>query len=166
MVTYKLATIEDLKYIGYLRQKIWDSTYRGIYDNEWIDQFDFAHHERNDLLKLQNPDFYVYLILENNNKIGYFMLSQELPCRYKDFTVCLNALYILPDFQGKGIGCEGIEMIKEYCKIHGINKFYNQCNVHNSKAISFYKKMGGMIGHKDIGNAYKYEDSIWFEYHI
>lgn len=166
MAIFKEATLDDARYIGELRHKIWSSTYGGIYNDDIIENFDFEWHIENDNAKIKNSNFNVYLIIDNNTKIGYMMFSKEQPSVYKDFSICLNSLYILPEYQRRGIGYEAFEIIKNYCRINCINKFYNQCNLHNAKALSFYKKMGGTIGHQDICNREKIEDTVWLEYFL
>lgn len=166
MMEFKLATLEDAKDISILRQKSWDSAYRGIYNDDIIDNFDFSFHIKKDIEKIKKPNFRVYFIIENNTKAGYLIFSKEEPTLYKDFVLCLNSLYILPEFQRKGIGCKSIKLVKDYCKINCINKFYNQCNAHNIEAINFYTKIGGTIGYEDLDNATKIEDTIYFEHFL
>lgn len=166
MAIFQVATLNDARDIGKLRQKIWSSTYDGIYSNDMIDNFDFQWHLEKDIAKIQNPNFNVYLIVENNTNIGYVIFSKEDPPVYKDFSICLNSLYILPEYQRKGIGSKAFNIINDYCRINHINKFYNQCNLHNTKALDFYERMGGIIGHENICNNEKIEDTLWFEYFL
>lgn len=42
----------DADLLGQLRQKAWSFTYRGIYPDEMIDQFDYAWHKERDLLRI------------------------------------------------------------------------------------------------------------------
>lgn len=166
MVTFTLATIAEAKDIAELRKRIWASTYDGIYSEEVLENYNVHSHIKKDEAKILNPKFKVYLIKEEQKKIGYLIFSYEDPSVYKDFNLCLNSLYLLPEYQGRGIGQEGINIVSSYCKTKGINKFYNQCNLHNSKGVAFYKKQGGIIGQQDIGNSDKIEDTIWFEYFL
>lgn len=108
----------------------------------------------------------MYLIVDGDKKIGYLIFSYEDHPVYKDFNLCLNSLYLLPEYEGRGIGHEGINIVSSYCKTNGVSKFYNQCNLHNSKAVAFYKNHGGIIGHQDIGNSDKIQDTIWFDYYL
>lgn len=166
MIEFKLATLEDAKDISILRQRIWDSTYRGIYSDDTIDKFDLSFHIEKDIEKIKKPNFRVYLIIVNNTKAGYLTFSKEEPTLYKNFIICLNSLYILPEFQRKGIGSKSIKLVKDYCKINSTNKFYNQCNAHNIEAINFYTRIGGTIGYEDLSNANKIEDTIYFEHFL
>lgn len=163
---FKLATLKDAKDISILRQRIWDYTYRGIYSDDTIDNFDFSFHIKKDIEKIKKPNFRVYFIIVNNTKAGYLIFSKEDPTLYKDFFICLNSLYILPKFQRKGIGSKSIKLVKDYCKINSINKFYNQCNAHNIEGINFYTRIGGTIGNEDLSNINKIEDTVWFEYYL
>lgn len=37
----RIATKEDIKKLAVLRQKVWDETYRGIYSDDIIDNYDY-----------------------------------------------------------------------------------------------------------------------------
>lgn len=56
------AKASDAVTISTLRQKIWDTTYRGIYPDAVIDDFDYDWHQQRDLKKISDPSFTVYLI--------------------------------------------------------------------------------------------------------
>ena len=44
MIDFVPAQPEDAARIGRLRQRCWAATYRGVYPDEMIDQFDYAWH--------------------------------------------------------------------------------------------------------------------------
>lgn len=52
---------DALSIIG-LRHKIWSTTYRGIYPDHMIDDFDWAWHEEKELSRINDPAYSVYLI--------------------------------------------------------------------------------------------------------
>ena len=43
-VVFRRTQEEDAAVIAKLRQEIWSTTYRGIYPDDMIDQFDYAWH--------------------------------------------------------------------------------------------------------------------------
>ena len=73
------AQLDDARVIAQLRKKIWSTTYRGIYPDEMIDQFDLDWHTQKDAQRIQNPDYAVYLIRREGVAIGYITLHHHLP---------------------------------------------------------------------------------------
>ena len=61
-VEFVPAKAGDAESIGRLRQRIWDTTYRGIYPDTDIDGFDYEWHRERDLRRISDPSFMVYLI--------------------------------------------------------------------------------------------------------
>ncbi len=78
--------------ISTLRQKIWDTTYRGIYPDTVIDDFNYDWHQQRDLKKISDPSFTVYLIKCGGEDIGYFVF------RYDGSAVWLHSLYVLQEY--------------------------------------------------------------------
>ena len=74
-VDFILAKADDAVTISMLRQRIWDTTYRGIYPDAVIDDFDYDWHQQRDLKKISNPSFTVYLIKYGDADIGYFIFQ-------------------------------------------------------------------------------------------
>lgn len=138
--------------------------YQGIYREEMLKNYDFNWHMASDSKNINNPDFQHFFIMEDTAIIGYLIFSERKPPVYKDFTVCLNSLYILPQYQKKGIGRKAFAMVESFCREKGAVKFYNQCHPLNRNALKFYEKMGGKVGFQDIGHDNKEEDCVWFEY--
>ncbi|CQR74238.1 GNAT family N-acetyltransferase [Sporomusa ovata] len=164
MVIFRVALEKDAQTITEIRQKAWNTTYRGIYPDEIIDQYNFDRYYPKDLMQIKNPQLKVYLIEDGKEAVGYFIYGKNLLGTYKDFEICLKSLYILPKYQRQGIGTQAFTMLKTYCKENHINKFYNECNVENRNALAFYHKMGGKIGMKDDEHESQGENTCWIEY--
>ena len=140
--------LEDVPSMAVLRQKIWDTTYRGIYKDEVIDNFDYKRAETNFKNYIDQPNTLFKAALCDNKIIGYICFSKIDEC-YKDYRYIINYFHISKDFQGRGLGTRFFQMIVSYCKQKGIDKFYVTCNKHNLKARKFYEKMGGIIDYID-----------------
>ena len=56
------AAKEDVPEIIALRHQIWGTTYRGIYPDDMIDNFDWAWHQEKELLRINDPAYSVYLL--------------------------------------------------------------------------------------------------------
>ena len=152
------AKTSDAAAISTLRQRIWDTTYRGIYPDAVIDDFDFVWHQQRDLKKISDPSFTVYLIKYGDEDIGYFVFQ------HTGSEVWLHSLYVLREYQHKGIGKEAFVILEDYCRENGIDRFACSCSPHNENAMRFYQRMGGMVTKTDTGHGNRQEDGVIFEF--
>ena len=152
------AKAVDAAAISALRQRIWNTTYRGIYPDAVIDDFDFDWHRQRDLEKISDPSFTVYLIRYGDEDIGYFIF------RHTDSGVWLHSLYVLQEYQHRGIGKQAFSILKDYCRENGISRFSCNCSPHNENAMRFYQRMGGVVVKTDTGHENRQEDGVIFEF--
>ena len=165
MIEFKRAGFEDLETLARTRQKVWATTYRGIYPDDAIDHFDLEWHMARDRGRMMDKGQEFYLVMDGEECVGYFYYgTPHVPL--KDHTFCLNALYFLPDYRGKGLGKRVFAMIRQICKERGITKFFNGCNTHNIPARGFYYKMGGVVEVINDGHCNHAEDQMYFEYDL
>ena len=132
----------DAPVIAATRQIVWDQTYRGIYPDETIDNYNLEFYTCRDRQRMEEPDQHYYLFMDQNRCVGYFSFGPYHYGVYKDFQVCLNNLYILEAYKGMGLGKQAFAILREYCHNHGIGKFFCGCNANNHPAIGFYRHMG------------------------
>ena len=154
------AQISDASVWGQLRQAAWATTYRGIYPDAMIDDFDFSWHLKKDRDKLRNPEFHVYFLRLRSRNAGYLVYRHEAK------RVTLNSLYLLPEARRRGIGRIALQHVRTYCREHGVSGFRLQCNPWNENAMAFYRAMGGTIIKWDTGYAEKLQDGVVFEFSV
>ena len=106
------AAKEDVPEIIALRHQIWGTTYRGIYPDDMIDNFDWAWHQEKELLRINDPAYSVYLLQKDDQNIGYLTISRT-------DGIVLQSLYILSEYQRQGIGRAAFDFIRAYCREHG-----------------------------------------------
>ncbi len=159
-VEFVTAKISDAATISMLRQRIWDTTYRGIYPDAVIDEFDYDWHQQRDLQKISNPFFTVYLIKYGDENIGYLIFRDD------DTGVWLHSLYVLQEYQHIGIGKQAFSILKNYCNEREINCFACNCSPHNENAMRFYQHMGGVVTKTDTGHENRQEDGVIFEFNL
>ena len=134
------ANRDDCKILSRVKRDVWLTTYRGIYEDDKLDNYDYLYHENKFISKLEE----LYVIKDNSEIVGYF--SFGIPrYKYKDYKYCINSLYILNNYQGKGIGKRVFAFINDYCSENNIEGYFTNCNKYNTKALGFYLKMGGVI---------------------
>ena len=154
------AKTSDAAAISTLRQRIWDTTYRGIYPDTAIDNFDYDWHQQRDLKKISDPSFTVYPIKHGDEDIGYFVFQ------HAGSGVWLHSLYVLREYQHKGIGKQAFVILEDYCRENGISRFACNCSPHNENAMRFYQRMGGVVTKADTGHGNRQEDGVIFEFNV
>lgn len=152
-VEFVLAKESDAPLVAQLRQKVWSTTYRGIFPDEMIDAFDYGWHTERDLYRIRCRDYAVWLMVKEETAIGYLILKKGTP-------VLLNSLYVLLEYQRQGIGKQAFEVTKQYCLTHGAVEFTCYCQPDNKNAMAFYKKMGGAVVGYDMGNEEDWKNSV------
>lgn len=152
--------------VALTRKAVWEETYRGIYPQEMLDDYDPKDFACRDEERIRSGNHHYYLFLDEGKCIGYFSFGPYNFGSYKDFSLCLNNLYIRKEYQGKGLGRQAFDCIREYCVRRGISKFFCGCNAHNAPAAGFYRHMGGVQGDAFVPHKQKSDDIIHFEFHI
>jgi len=154
-----VATKEQLSIVKNLAYKIWPNAYETILSKAQLDYMLELIYSIESLQK-QFDNGHVFLLIENDqNFIGF--ASYELNCKDSNKTK-LQKIYILPEIQGKGIGKQVIDYIKE--KAVSSNNLALFLNVNKfNKAKDFYQKYGFQIIKEeviDIGNNYIMDDYV------
>lgn len=160
-VVFRRAAPEDASFWAATRQKAWVATYRGIYPDAWIDAYDFEAKAQKDRASLSNPDLTCWLVMDGQTCVGYFSYGPD-----KDNALYLKSLYLLPGYQGKGLGRRIMSLLREVCQKSEYTGLYNHCNVHNLAARAFYERMGGRLTGIDTGHANKAEDQCRYDYEL
>ena len=158
-VLFIKAKPEEAKELSELRRKVWLTTYRGIYPDEIMDNFDYAAHNAKDLERITNPEFDVLFITANGQRAGYLVLQ-------KKESLYIQSLYLLEEFRGLGIGRKAFEYIHDFCRKEGREGFYLGCHPQNIKALGFYENMGGTVTERDEGHQNNRENSLKIEFKV
>ena len=78
MIYFKKATYDDLPTLASTRQKVWATTYRGIYPDAMIDNFDTKWHIARDKRRMEDPKQEFFLVMDDENCVGYFYYGTNL----------------------------------------------------------------------------------------
>ena len=156
-VSFVFVKPEEARLLSEFRRKVWLSTYRGIYPDELLDNFDYDFHDSKNLSMINSEEFSVCFITANGEKAGYLIIQHKDP-------LYIQSLYLLSDFRRKGIGTKVFGFIRKHCQENGISKFYLGCHPENKNALCFYEKMGGTVTEKDIGHENNRENSFKIEF--
>ncbi len=157
---------EKARLMAEIRPKVWASTYRGIYSDEKIDNYDLEFYTKRDAQRMRDPRQTFILAMDGERCVGYFHYGPPHIPPYKDFVLCLNSLYFLSEYRGQGLGKRAFAHMLEVCRERGLSKFFWQCNSHNYPAQAFYEKMGGILSFRDEGHEDKGLDQLYYEYYL
>ena len=164
-ILIRKALMKDCKELAQVKRKVWETTYRGIYPDVKLDNYDFKKQEKKFQDIVNNHEINLYVITDNNKIIGY--MSEGQPCRpFGNYQQEIGLLYILKEFQGKGIGKKLFQLAYDSIKNKGYKNFFVSCNKYNYGSQEFYKKMGGTIVHTDEDKLDKSEAQVKFHYEI
>ena len=151
------ASEEDVPSIIALRQRIWGTTYRGIYPDSMIDNFDWDWHREMELLRVHHPAYSVYLARKGRQDIGYLTINEA-------DVITLQSLYISAEYQRQGIGRQAFDFVKAYCRAHQAASFVCHCVPENLNARSFYERMGGKVIGQDLANEERWQNSVTYQF--
>ena len=108
----------------------------------------------------------VYILEDGGAAAGFFVISAPETPLYKDFPVCLNALYLIPEYHRQGIGRRMMGFAADWCRARGFDRFFLSCSLHNRPARAFYEAMGGALGEIDGGNEDRGADVCYYEFQV
>lgn len=161
----RLATEKDVKNLAILRQRVWDETFRGIYNDYIIDNFDYEEAEEYFLNIINNAKISLYVVESNNELVGYMDVGVPI-IKFDNYEQEIGLLYIRKDFQKMGIGKVLFDIGYNEIKNNGYNEFFISCNKYNTNARKFYEKMGGQLIAVDEDNDNKRIVQVKYHYDI
>ena len=137
---------EDAKELAHNIAVVWNTTYKGIVDNEFLEilYLNEDYSAKNIINKIDNNDN--YYVLKLNNKIIGWIYYDYVSNKYENADE-IYSLYILKEYHKKGYGKLLFNLAVNDMKKNNINKFVVGC-LEGNPSNEFYKYMGG----KYIGN--------------
>lgn len=149
---------KDLKELSHDIAVIWNDTYRGIVDDEFLnDLYKNEEDKSYEIMKQLLKDQSTYYVLELDNKIigwVYFTYDSD----YEN-TGEIHSLYLLKEYQGKGYGRRLFEFAKNELIKKRINKMIIGC-LEGNKSNDFYKHVGGKLTGSRLFRK-KYKENVY-----
>ncbi|HEX7018299.1 MAG TPA: GNAT family N-acetyltransferase [Patescibacteria group bacterium] len=129
------ASAENVKDIQVVLSTTWQATYSNL-SSETIQQVKEKWHDTEFLTKqIENPKFYFPIALFEDKVVGIATSAEN-----ETGIVEVFRLYILPEYQGHGIGTELLEKVSEHYPHAELLRIYVEEN--NQSAIAFYEHKG------------------------
>lgn len=140
----RIATQNDIDSITKVHIDSWRSTYKEILPNEYLNNLSYESRKNNWKRRLFSNEFEEFMFVaenENNEVIGF---SSGCPTNSNsEYNGILYTMYILEDYQKKGIGKLLFNNIVDKFKSLGVQSFILWVFNDNS-ATKFYEHMGGL----------------------
>ena len=159
----RIATDKDCRSLALLKRRVWETTYRGIYPNEKLDKYDVDLNENKFKNMIKEQSQKLFVVLKDSEIIGYISCGKIMRAFDKHYHD-IGLLYLLKEYQGKGIGAKLFQFAKDELKNQGVTEFIVSCNKYNFSAQQFYKKMGGKIIKVDEDNEDKSIPQVKFQF--
>jgi ribosomal protein S18 acetylase RimI-like enzyme len=155
----RILTVEELEIVKNLAYRIWPIAYKEILSQEQLEfMLNWMYSIQTLQENLRNGHFY-FAISMNEQDVGFLDLEPNNPI---EGNMKIQKIYVLPEFQGMGLGNELMKQAFNFAKENQMNSMTLQVN-RNNKAVEFYKKFGFEIIDEqdfDIGNGYYMNDFI------
>lgn len=157
-ITYRKAEIKDCLSIATLKGIVWNTTYRGIYSEESLANYDILKNQKIFEQIVNNPEIEVYVAVNIDQIVGFMTCGKPYK-PFEDFQQEIGMLYILKEYQRQGIGKTFFNIARQQAIQNGHSKFCVAVNKKNYEAQKFYREMGGNV-------IYIAESQIHFSYNV
>ncbi len=142
-----------------LANQIWPIAYSDIITKAQIDyMLNLIYNKSTLQTQMQNGQRF-YVLFDALKPIGYLSIEHDYK---KSLITKIHKVYLLTEYQGKGLGKFLLNKVEEISKIN--NQDYMILNVNkNNKARFFYESQGFKIVKEeiiDIGNGYVMDDYV------
>jgi ribosomal protein S18 acetylase RimI-like enzyme len=134
-IEYRQATTSDVKGIQHALSTTWQDTYSNL-KPETIERVKAKWHSIKFLSKqINNDKFYFPIAAEHDEVVGIATSGMQ-----EEGIIDLFRFYVLPEYQGKGIGSKLLSMVEEQSPDAKIIKVY--ADVNNQQSIEYYERRG------------------------
>lgn len=161
---------EDLRQVSEIAVKGWQTAYRGIIDDEYLDNLRIEDKYQKQLKNYDEYGMHDFIVAKSNNEVvGFcrYRIGNDYYDRFPNVDCEICALYVKPELKRKGIGKQLVTYVKnKFCKMN-LNKMIIWCLKENYPSRAFYEKMGGKYcgdNFIEIGN--KVYEEVGFIYDL
>jgi ribosomal protein S18 acetylase RimI-like enzyme len=141
-VQIKKASIDNLKAIINLNQKLFDNEYKNF--DKTLDCSWPAKNKKYFKESIKGKDTLALVVIMGEEVVGYAIgrIRKARDSR-KIFKIAeLENIFVLPECRSKGIGCSLCEKFFKWADEKGIKRAKVRVSAKNKRAIEYYKKCG------------------------
>ena len=141
------AKVSDAKGIAFVGVRTWQSNYRGIFPDEELDRLSIqenAERWKNNLIRIKALDNREVIVAEDNEqRIVGFASGGNYETTHESYDCEIGAIYVLKEYQGKGIGTMMMKKMLELFISKGWKSMIIWVLKDNFQR-GFYEKLGGI----------------------
>lgn len=139
------ATENDAKEVAKIIVSGWQTAYRGIISNEFLDNMSVEKMTKSweQNIKTQDENNNICVYEDENNILGVIRFGKADNSQSENGEI--HVLYVKPELKRRGIGTELVKHAKEKLTKQKYKKMEIWCAKENKPSIEFYKKMGGKL---------------------
>jgi ribosomal protein S18 acetylase RimI-like enzyme len=131
--------VRDVQAVRLVTWETWLATYGSIIPEHDIRNYFDEHYSISALTELfKNPDTTGYII-EVDDRIAGFIRTEYVK---KENRFYLSSLYILPEFQGGGLGRKLLEVAEAKARWYNLDRVWLAVMTTNATALAWYTKLG------------------------
>ncbi|HEX8247970.1 MAG TPA: 3-deoxy-manno-octulosonate cytidylyltransferase [Pyrinomonadaceae bacterium] len=143
-IVYREATVEDARAVARVHVRSWQKSFTGIVPPEFLDSLSVEKRERAFSERFGEANYKMFVAeTQRDGIIGFADFGKARKSDF-GFEAELYAIYLLPEFQGKGVGARLFRLCQQAMIADKINSMY-LIALDVSPYKSFYEKMGGEI---------------------
>lgn len=140
-ILIRKAEMGDSEGIAKVHVDSWRTTYKGIVPDTFLESL--SYEQREQIWKKGIKENHVYIAEnENGQIIGFSTGGKERTGKYEAYSGELYAIYLLKEYQGKGIGRSLVQAVVNDLKDKNINSMLIWA-IDENPACRFYEALGG-----------------------
>ena len=163
------AVLDDAKFIAKIIIKSWQTAYRGIIDDNYLDNLSYEKIEKvwEKNIENQNDNDKIFVYEENSKIQGVIRFGLPQDKSDNKYNAEIHVLYVEPTLKRKGIGSKLFEFAKDDFIKQNMRDLIIWCVKGNIQGINFYSKMGGKMvsSKKSIINNVEIEE-VGFKFYL
>jgi ribosomal protein S18 acetylase RimI-like enzyme len=138
-IVVRQMEVRDVQAVRRVTWETWRATYGSIIPEHDIREYFDEHYSISALTELfKKPDVTGYII-EIDDCIAGFIRTEYVK---KENLFYLSSLYVLPEFQGGGLGRKLLDVAEEKARQYGLEQVWLAVMTANTTALAWYAKLG------------------------
>ena len=142
-MTVRLATPDDADAIERVRTDTWRDAYRGLMPDSLLDGLGYDATRRRALMSALPPHQFVLVAEDDGAVFGFCIGGRSRPPEER-FQGEVYAIYVLPQYHGRGIGRALLEAATKELADRGLDSMIIWVLRENAPSRRFYERMGGL----------------------
>ncbi len=154
MVEVRPARPEDLPGVARVQVDTWRATYRGVVPEAFLEAMSYEERETRWARTLADPGWPGRLLVaevEEVGVVGFAALGPDRNSGFPSYTGELWALYVLPAWQGQGVGRALFAETVRTLLAQGHGRMLVWVLKENPRGRGFYERLGGvLLGEREL----------------